>query len=66
MSRSDYPNGSELIKCPACGVEVELCYDQYDIVIHQTKCKCSNQRYKDMKPLDMAFKKIREVLNGKE
>jgi hypothetical protein len=59
----DKSGSSEIIICSKCKQEKELLYDEHEIVVAETKCKCE---YAKHKILDGALKKLfkqREIKN---
>lgn len=57
---------SEIIFCLICRQEIQLDYDDKNEVVRQDRCLCARpSRIQGMKPLDYAFKQLKEVLNGR-
>ena len=60
---------SEIIICPYCKSEYDINYGGHrlddDLIVSQTACKCKRIEVKssDIKPLDAALLKLKDVLN---
>lgn len=62
---------TEILFCPYCKKEYEINYGGHrlddDLIVSQTACKCKRIEVNksNIKPLDKALLKLKDVLNGK-